>query len=162
MINDEIRTLAISVRDPSCNRRLKSVQKRHAKLTQPVASLDIPNKLFLFWRRKLSSPHCSGCNSIFKCTALVNSSLPQGTTLANTAALEHRLQTTISNFVNKVKKNKGSRETLENGVNQFLVYQEEVVCFSLAIAESDTTAESTAASTREEAATIELFGKLIS
>ena len=103
-INDEIRPLSIIVRDAASHCRVNSLQPRHGKLTQPVASLQIPNKLFLLWKKKLSLPYCSGCNSIFKCSALVNSSLQEGTEIANTKDLETRLQKKLSNMTKEIKK----------------------------------------------------------
>jgi len=142
-INDEI---FISVCDASSHRRLNSLQKRHKNLTQSVVSLQIPNRLFVLWSKKLSLPYCSGCNSIFKRSALVNLSLQQGTVLANTDALEFRLQKSISNVVNKIKRHKGgSKAKLEKETTHFALYEEEIICCSLDT--SGTAAEGSAAST---------------
>jgi len=144
-INDEIRSLLISVCDAGSHRRLNSLKKRHKQLTQPVASLQIPNRLFVLWSKKLSLPYCSGCNSVFKRSALVNLSLQQGTVLANKDALEFRLQKSISNVVNKIKKHKGgSKAKLEKATTHFALYEEEVICCSLT--DTDGTAEGPAAS----------------
>jgi len=158
-INDEIRSLPIAVCDAASHRRLSSLQKRHRKLAQPVASLQIPNRLFVLWSKKLSLPRCLGCNSIFKRSALVNSSLQEGTVLASTAALEFRLQKSISNTVNKIKRlKKGSRTKLEKATTHFAVYQEDVISCNII---DDTTAEITAVSTSisEETTTFEVSGK---
>jgi len=130
--------MPITVHDFASHRRLNSVQARHGKLTQPVATLQIPNKLFLFWKKQLSLPYCSGCNSVFKRSVLVNSSLPEGTTLASTAALESRLRTLFSNVTKSIQRRKlGARARLENKTTHFAIYQEEVICCSLTTEATD-------------------------
>jgi len=84
---------------------------------------------------------------------LVNSSLPEGTTLANTAALKSRLQTLFSNATKSIQRHKkGARARSENKTTHFAIYQEEVIC-------SLTTEATDASWISEETDTIELFGK---
>jgi len=93
---------------------------------QPVASLQILNRVCVLWSKKLSLPCCSGCNSVFKCSTLVSLSLQQGTVLANKNALEFQLLKSISNIVKKIKRQKEAK--LENASTDFMLYEEFICC----------------------------------
>jgi len=85
-VNAELKSLTIAVRDSNFHRRLNSLQKR-----QSIATLLIPNRLYILWSKKRKLPYCEGYNSVFKHTALANLCLEKGATLAEVQSVEDRL-----------------------------------------------------------------------
>ena len=64
LVNEETATLLIVISDGCTNRRYNALVKRHSRLTQPVASMEIPNSLLILWTEKLAM-QCQQCNSVF-------------------------------------------------------------------------------------------------
>jgi len=102
-IKAELKSLTIAVRERNVHRRLHSLQERHDMPTQSVATLLIPNRLYILWSMKRKLPYCEGCNSVFKHSALANLSLEKGTALAEVQSVEDRLSKQMSKVVNKYK-----------------------------------------------------------
>jgi len=126
-INAELKSLTIAVRDSNVHRRLNSLQKRHDKQKQSVATLLIPNRLYILWSKKRKLPYCEGCNSVFKHSALANLCLEKGATLAEVQSVEDRLTKQMSKVVNKHKEKRGgSRTKLENSTSHFMVFEGEI------------------------------------
>ena len=124
-INEELKSLTIAVQSGNVHRRLHSVKMRHNKLSQPVATLLIPNRLFLLWSKKRSLPYCEGCNSVFKHSELANLSLENGVTLAD--CVEERLAKKASNIAIRHKKARGlTRAKLEDGTSHLMVFENEI------------------------------------
>jgi len=159
-INAELKSLTIAVENGSFHRRLSSLSKRHDKQTQPVATLLIPNRLFLLWHKKKSLPYCAGCNSVFKHSALANLCLENGAALTEMDSVEKRLARRASKVVNLHKaKRGGSRTKLEKDTSHFMVFEGEIQQTTVTAAAVVDTQNSTAMSMSSTTTTISLHGK---
>ena len=76
-VDKGIASLSIIISDGSTNRRFNAVLKRHSRLTQPIASMEIPNSHLILWTEKLAM-ECQQCNSVLKHSALANRSIQKG------------------------------------------------------------------------------------
>ena len=63
-VNEEIASLSIVISDSSTNCRFNAVLKRHSRLMQPIASMEIPNRLLILWTEKLAM-QCQQCNGAY-------------------------------------------------------------------------------------------------
>jgi len=91
----------------------------------PVANLEIPNKLFFLWapKRSLQERLCTSVSKHFK---LVNKSILGGTAEAK-HALDLRLQKEASRLKSKYKKlRREAKLELENNKTNMLVYENEI------------------------------------
>jgi len=88
---------------------------------QPVATLLIPNRLFL----RKSLPYCAGCNSVFKHSALANLCLKNGAVLTEMDSVEKRLTRRRVSNLHKVKRG-GSRTKLEKDTSHFMAFEGEI------------------------------------
>ena len=90
-VNEEISSLTIEVRNLESHRRHDYVMERFPEHSNPVASLFIPNKLFLLWVQKLSL-ECQKCAGSLTCVALANANIQGiGIKLCQVKPLEVRL-----------------------------------------------------------------------
>ena len=161
-INAELKSLTIAVQNGNFHRRLKSLSKRHDKQTQPVATLLIPNRLFLLWSKKRSLPYCEGCNSIFKHSALANLCLENGAALAEVESVEERLAKRASKVVNQHKlKRGGTRTKLEKDASHFMVFEGEIIQTTVTAVdtENSTALSQSVVSSTTMSTTIRLHGK---
>ena len=92
----------------------------------PVANLQIPNKLFQFWSAKRSLQDILCTTSVTKHYELTNQNIC-GSTLEAVDALEVRLRKEASRLKNKCKTlRREEKNTFEKGKTNMLVYQNEI------------------------------------
>lgn len=128
-VNEEIASLSIVISDACTNRRYSALLKRRSWLTQPVASMEIPNSLFILWTEKLAM-QCQQCNSVFKHSALANLSIQEGCgiRLSEAVTVETRLCKERSRITKRYSKlRKGSRIKLYNATTHVILFQNEII-----------------------------------
>ena len=127
-VNEEIALLSIIISDGSTNHRYSAVLKRHSRLTQPVASMEIPNSLLILWTEKLAM-QCQQCNSVFKHSALANHSIQEGSgiRLSEAVSVETRLHKERLRITKRYKElRKGSRMKFYNATTHVILFQNEI------------------------------------
>ena len=152
LVNEEIATLSIVLSDGRTNRRYNALVKRHSRLTQPVASMEIPNSLLILWTEKLAM-QCQQCNSVFKHSALANHSIQEGcrTRLSEAASVETRLHKERLRITKRYKGlRNGSRIKLYNATTHVILFQNEITHLAPTAA---------AAIQSDQVAAIQLHGK---
>ena len=128
LVNEDIATLSIVISGGCTNRRYNALVKRHSRLTQPVASMEIPNSLLNLWTEKLAM-QCQQCNSVFKHSALANHSIQEGSRirLSEAASVETRLHKERLRITKCYKGlRNGSRIKLYNATPHVILFQNEI------------------------------------
>ena len=121
-LNEEIASYEIRVTSATNHTRYGAMLRKNLN---PVATLEIPNKLFHLWAEKRSLQE-KLCTSVSKHYELVNQSIFGGIVDAKDE-LNLRLQKETSRFKNKIKKLRGEAKLeLENGKTNMLVYENEI------------------------------------
>ena len=134
-VNKAILSFSITIEDAKKHRRYNALVKRHQKLgsAQPVACLQVPNKLLLLWSKKQAfcNRTCEGCNIGFQHYALANDSLKSSETALKVGvkSLDHRLNHEMSRITLLFKKHKKGKpfEKLNNGSTHVWLYESEII-----------------------------------
>ena len=100
----------------------------HDKQMQPVATLLIPNRIFLLWSKKRNLPYCEGCNSVFNTLVLANLCLENGAAFAEVESVEEWLTKRVCKVVSQHKLKRGrSRTKLEKDTSHFMVFEGKII-----------------------------------
>ena len=119
-LHEEISLHEISIADASSHPRYRAMLQK-----APVASLQIPNKLFLLWSAKQSLQK-KLFTSVSKHYEMVNDSIVGGK-LNPVRELNLRLQKEASRAINKSKKlRREAKCAFESKISNFLVYDNEI------------------------------------
>ena len=119
-LNEEISSHEVLVTRASNHPRYSAMLDKN-----PVANLQIPNKLLLLWSAKRSLQEIL-CTSVSKHYELANQNICGGT-LEAVHALELRLRKEASRLKNKCKTlRREKKNTFEEGSTNMLVYQNEI------------------------------------
>ena len=125
-LNNEMESFKILVREASSHPRYAAMSSKN-----PVAALEIPNKLVLLWEmmRKMENQLCT---SISKYSELVNISIDGGKVHAIAPSLlETRLQKQVSYICQQHKRLRfGSKRKLEDKATSILLFDGEITLSS--------------------------------
>ena len=132
-VNEEpIASLSIVISASSTDRRFNAVLKRHSRLTQPIASMEIPNSLLILWTEKLAM-QCQQCNGVLsevlRHSALANHSIQKdsGVRLSEAVSVESRLHKERLRIMKRYKKLRyGSRTKFYNATTHVMLFQNEI------------------------------------
>ena len=118
-LNKEIDVLKAVVCKASTHPRYGAMKAKN-----PIAALEIPNRLFLLWEEKRSIQG-QFCTSVSKHSELINCSI-EGGKLHEVSSLEKRLQKQSSYICKQhTRLQFGSRTKLEEGTTKILLFKDE-------------------------------------